>query len=46
MGKSCAPLIAYLFCYAREFMLSLSGSNQAERVEAFKLYLKVPRGFA
>ena len=37
MGTNCAPLIAdlYLFCYERDFMLSLSDNNQAYVVEAF-----------
>ena len=36
MGTNCAPLVAdlCLFCYEREFMLSLSGNNQADVVEA------------
>ena len=37
MGTNCAPLVAdlFLFCYEREFMLSLSDNNQAEIIEAF-----------
>ena len=37
MGTNCAPLFAdlFLFCYEREFMLSLSDNNQADVVEAF-----------
>ena len=37
MGTNCAPLVAdlYLFCYERDFMLSLSDNNQADVVEAF-----------
>ena len=36
MGANCAPLIAdwVLFCYERDFMLSLFDKNQAD-VEAF-----------
>ena len=36
MGANCAPLVAdlFLFCYERDFMLSLSDKNQAN-VEAF-----------
>ena len=34
---NCAPLVAdlFLFCYERYFMLSLSGDNQSEVMEAF-----------
>ena len=34
MGINCAPLVAdlFLFCYERDFMLSLSNANQSERV--------------
>ena len=37
MGTNCAPLVAdlFLFCYERDFMLSLSDNNQADVVEAF-----------
>ena len=37
MGTKCAPLVAdlFLFCYERDFMLSLSDNNQADVVEAF-----------
>ena len=37
MGTNCVPLIVdlFLFCYERDFMLSLSVSNQADVVEAF-----------
>ena len=37
MGTNCAPLFAdlFLFCYERDIMLSLSGTNQADVVEAF-----------
>ena len=39
MGSNCAPLIVdlLLFCYERDFMLSLSDNNQADAVEAFNL---------
>ena len=32
MGTNCAPLVAdlFLFCYERDFMLSLSDNNQAD----------------
>ena len=37
MGTNCAPLAAdlFLFCYERNFMLSLSDDNQSEVIEAF-----------
>ena len=37
MGTNCAPLVAdlFLFCYERDFMLSLSGENQSGVIEAF-----------
>ena len=37
MGTNCAPLIAdlFLFCYERDFMLSLSEDNQSDVIEAF-----------
>ena len=37
MGTNCAPLVAdlFLFCYERDFMLSLSDNNQSNVVEAF-----------
>ena len=37
MGPNCAPLVAdlFLFCYERDFMLSLSDNNQADIIEAF-----------
>ena len=37
MDTNCASLIAdlFLFCYERDFMLSLSDDNQAEVIEAF-----------
>ena len=36
MGTNCAPLVAdlFLFCYERDFMLSLSDNNQADIIEA------------
>ena len=38
MGTNCAPLVAdlFLFCYEREFMLSLLEDNQSDVIEAFK----------
>ena len=37
MGTNCAPLVAdlFLFCYERDFTLSLSDNNQADVIEAF-----------
>ena len=37
MGTNCARLVAdlFLFCYERDFMLSLSDDNQTEVIEAF-----------
>ena len=37
MGTNCAPLAAdlFLFCYERDFMMSLSVENQFEIIEAF-----------
>ena len=37
MGTYCAPLVAdlFLFCYERDFMLSLSEINQTDIIEAF-----------
>ena len=37
MGTNCGPLIAdlFLFCYERDFMLSLSENNQSDVIEAF-----------
>ena len=37
MGTNCAPHRAYLFlfCYERDFMMSLSGDTQADVTEAF-----------
>ena len=37
MGMNCAPFMAdlFLFCYERDFMMSLSAENQSEIIEAF-----------
>ena len=37
MGTNYAPLVAdlFLFCYERDFMISLSDDNQADIIEAF-----------
>ena len=36
-GTNCAPLVAdlFLFCYERDFMLSLSDNNQTDIIEVF-----------
>ena len=44
MDTICAPLVVdlFLFCYERDFMLSLSEDNQSDVIEAFNstsLYL-------
>ena len=37
MGTNCAPLVAdlFLFCYERDFMLSMSDNDQTDTIEAF-----------
>ena len=37
MGTNCAPLVAdlFLFCYERDFMMSLTDDTQADVTEAF-----------
>ena len=37
MRTNCAPLVAniFLFCYDRDFMLSLSEDDQSDVIEAF-----------
>ena len=37
LGNNCAPLLAdlFLFCYERDFLLSLSDNNQIDIIEAF-----------
>ena len=37
MGTNCAPLAVdlFLFCYERDFMLSLSDNRQTDIIEAF-----------
>ena len=39
MGTNCAPLVAdlYLFCYERDFMMSLSDDKQADVIDAFNI---------
>ena len=46
MGTNCAPLVVnlFLFCYERDFILSLSDNNQADVDEAFNSFnLKISR---
>ena len=37
MGTNCAPLVAdlFLFCYERDFMMSLSDDKEADVIDAF-----------
>ena len=37
MGTNCSPLVAdlFLFCYERDFIMSLSGDKQADIIDAF-----------
>ena len=37
MGINCAPLVAdvFLFCYERDFMMSLTDDKQADDIDAF-----------
>ena len=37
MGTYCAPFVAdlFLFCYERDFMLSLSDNNQTDIIKTF-----------
>ena len=37
MGTICAPLVAdfFLFCYIRDFMMSLSDDKKADMIDAF-----------
>ena len=43
IGTNCAPLIAdlFLFCYERDFMMSLSGDTQADVIEALNERLDI-----
>ena len=38
IGTNCAPLVEdlFLFCYERDFMMSLSDDKQADVIDAFK----------
>ena len=37
MGENCVPLVAdlFLFCYERDFMISLSNDDKADIIKAF-----------
>ena len=37
MGTDCAPLVAdlFMFCYERDFVMSLSDDKQADVIDAF-----------
>ena len=35
MNTNCAPLVADLFCYERDLVLSLSDNNQTDIIDAF-----------
>ena len=35
LGTNCAPLVADLFCFERDSMMSLSDNNQTDIIEAF-----------
>ena len=39
MGTNCAPLVAglFLFCYERDFMISLFDDKQADVIDALTL---------
>ena len=41
MGTSCAPLVAdlFLFCYERDFMMSLSNGTQADIIDPFNTFI-------
>ena len=45
MGTNCALPVAvfFLFCYERDFMLSLSDNNQTDIIEAFLLHFQILR---
>ena len=40
IDTNCAPLVAdlFLFCYVRDFIMSLSDDKQADIIDAFKLH--------
>ena len=40
MGTNCAPLVAdlFLFCYERDFIMSLSDGKLADVIDAFTLH--------
>ena len=45
MGTNCAPLVAdlFLYCYERDFMDSLNHDNQADVIEAFRIWIWIWR---
>ena len=40
IGTYCAPLVAdvFLFCYERDFVMSLSDDKQADIIDAFNIW--------
>ena len=42
MRTNCAPLVVdvFLFCYERDYMVSLSDDTQADMIDAFNTTLK------
>ena len=40
MGTNCAPLVAdlFMFCFERDFLLSLSDDNQSEVIKVFNFW--------
>ena len=44
MGTNCAPLVAdlFLFCYERDFIMSLSDDKQADVIDAFNVEHYIP----
>ena len=43
MGNYCDPLVAdlFLFCYERDFILSLSDNNQSDAIESYNSWLSL-----
>ena len=42
IGTNCAPLVADLFCYERDFKLSLSNNNQTQS-DIFEAFNSISR---
>ena len=42
MGTNCDPLVAdlFMFCYERDFMMSLSDDKQADNIDAFNTTIR------